>query len=139
MSTTNTAVPNSSSIVTRIASLTTPWADMAPENKFSGMTLAEFKTSVAPSLDIRQAVASLRAQLKAQIGAQRDADKTSRMLCSRVVSAVKGDQTLGPNSTLYRAMGFIPTDERKSPRAAAAQSPQKAPAAQVAPAAAKLS
>lgn len=114
MSSTNTAVPGKSSIVTRIAKLTDPWANIAPNNKFSGMTLSEFRTEVLASADIRERVTSLKLQLKAEIGAQRAADKAARVLCSQIVSAVKADRMFGANSPLYRAMGFVPTDERKS-------------------------
>ncbi len=120
MPTTITGTPGKHSIVTRIANLANAWEEIAPEAKFSGMTLAEFKTATASSLDIRTSNNTLRVQRKAGIGAQALADVASRAVTNQVVAAVTADSAYGPNSPLYRAMGFIPKSERKNPAQKAA-------------------
>jgi hypothetical protein len=123
MSTNNTGVPGKNSIVTRIASLADAWGDLAAEANFGEMTHAEFKTATAASLETRAQATSLKLQLRAVIGAQRAADQFSQDVCTRVVYAVKGSSSHGSDSTLYRAMGFIPKSERKSPTRKAAVPP----------------
>ncbi len=124
MTTTNAGTTGHLGITPRIANLAKAWEDVNPEIKLAGYTLAEFKAATEPSLAFRDSNATLKVQFKAGIGDQRAADQVSREICTQVVSAVKADRTLGANSSLYRAMGFIPSDERKSPK-------RKTPAAPV--------
>lgn len=114
MSTANTGVPGKNSIVTRIASLDIAWGDLAPEANFADMTHSEFKAATLVSLETRAQVTSFKLQLKAAVGAQRAADQLTQELCTRVVSGVKASGSYGSDSSLYRAMGFIPKSERKS-------------------------
>jgi hypothetical protein len=124
MMTTNNA--DTPQIAARIAALAKAWEDVTPEMNLAGYTLTEFKAETAPSQQFRDSNATLKVLLKAGIGDQRHADKASREICTRIVSAVKADRTLGQNSPLYRAMGFIPTDERKTPKRTSAAAPSSA-------------
>jgi len=103
-------------ILTRISNLTTAWEEVAPELVLAGMTLQEFKAATAPTLTTRENNRQLRALLLAGVNAKRTADRRSRKVANQIVAAVKADGNLGPDSALYRAMGFIPNSERKSPK-----------------------
>jgi len=89
------------------------WGEMALESKFAGMSLAEFRTATAPTLDIREQLLIANATRKGAIATRNAADKATSALLLAVVSGVKADPAYGINSPLYRAMGFIPANERK--------------------------
>ena len=91
------------------------WSTIAPGNKFANMTFGEFVTGTLPSLDIRASQACHNATIKAAISERNHADKATTALVNRVVAGVKADVLFGPDCALYRAMGFTPTSERKSP------------------------
>ena len=104
----------------RLTNLLKAWEQLSPEMKLAGMTFAEFKTATAPSFDIREENNILRLLLRAGLGSKKNADRVSLAVANQIVSAVKAEGTLGPDSPLYRAMGFIPTSERKNPKQKAA-------------------
>ena len=115
--TTTTAVstPRRLPLVGQLDKFKTAWSTLAPQNKFANMTFGEFVTGTLPSLDVRASQASHNATIKAAISERNHADKATRALINRVVAGVKADVVFGPDCALYRAMGFTPTSERKSP------------------------
>jgi hypothetical protein len=56
----------------------------------------------------------LEAQRSAAIRRRDDADELAREKVDLVVNAVRGNPDFGPDSPLYRALGFIPKSERRS-------------------------
>jgi len=90
------------------------WEELAAEEDFGGMTLAQFKTKVKPSLDVRTEVATLETQLKAARQNRNNADVVSNEEALNVVNGVRSTPGYGENSALYRAMGYIPKNERRS-------------------------
>ena len=90
------------------------WEEHAPENKFAGMTLQEFKTGVFSSLDIRETMKAMRNALTGKIADRAKADVISRDLANRVVHSVIADATQGADGALYRAMNYIPVNEQRS-------------------------
>ena len=102
-------------LVEKLDMFKTAWITLAPQNKFASMTFSEFVTGTLPSLDIRASMACHSASIKAGISSRNHADKATRALINRVVAGVKADAVYGPDCALYRAMGFTPTSERKSP------------------------
>ncbi len=101
-------------IIKRIQRFQIAWTEVAPEATFAGMTLADFKSEVAPSFDERASVDSLDALRSAAIARRNVADTTSRKTMLAVVDAVRADSTHGANGALYRALGYTPKNERRS-------------------------
>jgi len=90
------------------------WGQIAPESSFGGMSLADFKAATQPSIEERQNASDAVLARRAAIARREMADETTRMLMKRVVSSVIGDPVHGPNSALYRAMGYRTDVERAS-------------------------
>lgn len=90
------------------------WETLAPKAAFGGMTLDDFKAAIQPSLQARDTIATLEAQLIAAQDQRDIADANSQEKVRLVVRGVSGDPTFGPDSALYEAMGYIRHSERKS-------------------------
>ena len=99
---------------TFINEITKPWEELAPQAVFGDMTLAQFKTKVKASLDARAEIASLESQLTAARQDRSNADPVSVETCITVVNGVRSHPQFGENSPLYKAMGYVPKNERKS-------------------------
>ena len=98
----------------KINDVITAWEAHAKEAKFAGLTLAQFKTKVAPSLDARAGIKVKEQEIKDLSDERDDADKVSMPLCDQVVKSVVGDINFGDNSSLYAAMGYVRKSERKT-------------------------
>ncbi len=105
------------------------WNTLAPNASFGGMTLAEFKTKIQPSLDARAKINTLNDQLTAAQDARDDADVDTSNTVQLVVKGVVGDPNYGDDSDLYDAMGYI----RKSARASGLSRGAKPAAAKTPP------
>ena len=90
------------------------WQTLRPSKSFGGMTLEQFKAAIQPSLDARQHIESLEAELIAAQDERDDADKVSQGKLQLVVNGVIGDPTEGPDGDLYEALGYVRKSERKS-------------------------
>jgi len=90
------------------------WATLAPDKTLAGMTLAQFKAKIQPSLDARAQIDQFEAQLASAKDARDDADSASMSQVLLVVNAVKGDPTAGEDSNLYEQMGYVRKSERAS-------------------------
>ena len=101
-------------IYERLERIIDAWQTLAPAKSFGGMTLAQFKTAIQPSLDARASITTLEAQLLAAQNARDDADKTSQDKVQLVINGVIGDPECGPDSDLYEAMGYVRKSERQS-------------------------
>ena len=91
-------------------SVVNAWEDLAPDASFAGLTLAQFKTKVKPSFDMRTEVSTLETQLKAARQSRNNADAVS----NDAVNGVRSAPGFGENSALYKALGYVPKNERKS-------------------------
>jgi len=98
----------------KIAAVLQAWEDLRETKSFAGMTLAEFKAKIKPSLDARGAIDKLNNQMIAACDQRDDADVESMKQVLLVVAAVKGDITEGEDGELYEAMGYVRKSERKS-------------------------
>jgi hypothetical protein len=98
----------------RINIVTKAWETLRPTKSFGGLTLAQFKAKVKPSLDARTSVTTLEHQMTAALDERDDADNDSLEVIKLVVSAVKGDPAETANGELYEAMGFVRESERLS-------------------------
>src|SRR5262245_48909631 len=90
------------------------WQTLRPNKSFAGMTFAQFKATVKPALDARVPVTTLRNQLKEAVRDRQEADVEAIDACLKVVNAVRGDVEEGENSALYKALGYVPKNERRS-------------------------
>ena len=107
-------------LMVRLAKVRSAWAEIAPNQSLAGLTLAQFDEAVSPSNTARAGNASNKTNLRAAIGLRKSADAVSLALVRRVVSGIKADEAYGPDSALYRALGYIPDSERRSARRSAA-------------------
>jgi len=98
----------------KLNNLLAAWAEFAPESKFAGMNLAEFKTAIARSVDSRSQLDSLRLQIKGILAQRSAGDAEAKLLVTRVVGGVIADGAYGPDSALYRALNYVPRSERAS-------------------------
>ena len=98
----------------KLSRLEQAWQDLAADKTLGGMTLAEFKTKVQPSLDAREAVQAAVSQMVDATTRRQAADVETLRLVQLVVNSIKGDPTLGDDCALYEAAGYIRRSERKS-------------------------
>src|SRR5436190_12606427 len=90
------------------------WQEHAADATFAGLTLAQFKAKLKPSLDARAAIESLERQLDGTRVDRDNADVVSEEIANNVVNSVKGDPNFGENSALYASFGYVRKDDRKS-------------------------
>ena len=90
------------------------WENLRPKKSFAGMTLAQFKAILKPSLDSRAEITNLRNQLKGTIRDRIAADIQSVDACFRVVNAVRADVDEGENGAVYKALGYVTKSDRRS-------------------------
>lgn len=64
--------------------------------------------------EVRRRIGKVRQYLKAARQTRVNADVVSNENALNVVNAVRGAPGFGENSALYRAMGYVPKNERKS-------------------------
>jgi hypothetical protein len=97
-----------------ITDIADAWLEEAPTVKFAELTKAEFDNKVKDSLDYREEIDSLEIQLKLARQNRKNADVVSTEVCIAVVNGVRSNPNFGENSALYKAMGYVPKNERKS-------------------------
>jgi hypothetical protein len=90
------------------------WETLAHDKSFGGMTLAQFKVGVKPSLDTREELRVLENQIQSKQIEREGADDESLRLVQLVVNGVVGDPEEGPDSDIYAAFGYTRTSERKT-------------------------
>jgi DNA repair exonuclease SbcCD ATPase subunit len=98
----------------RVGIFQAAWREIAAEASFAGMTLAEFETQTAPLTQSLQRLQALDAQYAAEMKARGEADAAARETMRLIAHAVRGNPAYGEDSSLYRAMGFVPLSERQS-------------------------
>ncbi len=101
-------------IAERLKKFSDGWQELAPDKSFGGMTLPEFKVKVQPSLAIREEIKNLESQLSDAQNRRADADAASIVSFRLAVNSLKGDPTVGDDSSLYEAAGYIRQSEKKS-------------------------
>ncbi len=101
-------------ITQSLDSLLRAWEELAPDAVFSEMTLEQFRTATAPAYETRQQIVWLDQQRRSLIAARRAADEKANELYLLVVNSIKGSPQHGENSPLYRALGYVTKDDRRS-------------------------
>ena len=92
----------------------TAWKELAPQESFAGMTLAGFEAATALPLTLRDQILGLEKQLEGRKTERTKADAAARLLLDLVVNSVRGTPQYGPDSSLYRALGYVRKSERRS-------------------------
>jgi len=105
---------NPKQVETKIEDVTNAWETLAKTASFGKMTLAQYKTKVQASLDARDAIKDLEAQLAAAQTERDTADRDSLEATQLVINGVKGDADFGEDSSVYGAMGYVRKSARKS-------------------------
>ena len=116
------------SVGDQLATLIKEWTRLAKDATIGGTTLAEFTATVQPSLAPRAKIEELNSQIKEQAQLRDAADPASHAEYKRLVKAIAGDKAFGTNSPLYRALGYVPDDERASGLHRGKSGPTPAPA-----------
>lgn len=98
----------------RVVRVMQAWEYLRPSKSFSGMTLAQAKDKVQPSIDARNQIVDLENQLTAALNRRADSDRVSIETAQFIVNAVRGDPEEGQDGELYEAMGYVRKSERKS-------------------------
>lgn len=101
-------------ITQSLDSLLRAWEELAPDAVFSEMTLEQFRTATAPAYETRQQIVWLDQQRRSLIAARRAADGKANELFLLVVNSIKGSPQHGENSPLYRSLGYVTKDDRRS-------------------------
>tara|TARA_Y100001934_G_scaffold268446_1_gene350484 strand:+ start:206 stop:571 length:366 start_codon:yes stop_codon:yes gene_type:complete len=92
----------------------TAWELSAKDSTFGGLTLDEYKAQIAKCEAKRETLAQVEALRSSGIKERMLEDESLNETTYRVVDGVKCAPTHGRNSPLYRAMGYVPYDERSS-------------------------
>ena len=98
----------------RIQRFRVAWRELAADHSFGGMTLAQFEAATEPSMALRAEIESLEKQLQGKKTSRSNADRDAMELLNMVVNSVKGTPGFGPDSPLYRALGYVRKSERRS-------------------------
>lgn len=99
------------------------WREYAPEAAFAGYTLEQFETESDKPLEVRTRMTRTRATLAGLKLERAKTDDAYMQMLVAVANGVRADQAFGPDSPLYRSLGFVPRSERKRPRRRAASIP----------------
>jgi len=98
----------------RIATIRAAWKELAPQASFAGKTLEEFDLALGPPLQVREEIEALEKQLEGRKADRMTLDEAASEELDLVVNSVKGTRDFGPDSPLYRAMGYVRKSERRS-------------------------
>ncbi|HEY0549699.1 MAG TPA: hypothetical protein VGF13_08860 [Verrucomicrobiae bacterium] len=90
------------------------WKDLASGKTIGDLTLAQAEEALRPSFDSRSAVTAGENLLISRISARETADKDSLKVVNRLVNAIKADATLGEDSDLYEAVGYVRASKRRT-------------------------
>jgi hypothetical protein len=91
-----------------------PWKETANEDIFSKTKVNEYEADVKESVDVRVRIANLDAEIESEKKLRDQIDERNIKRAQMIVLSVAGHPKHGKDSGLYKAMGFVPTSERKS-------------------------
>jgi len=89
-------IPNAKKFGEKLDNLIDVWGRFAPETKFAGMGIAEFKTALARSIDSRSQIQDFRTQIKGLIATRSAGDQAGKEIVARVVCGILADADHGP-------------------------------------------
>ena len=98
----------------RRTALINAWREFAADESFAGMTLAEFEAQTLPVVTIRTEIEQTLAKLAGQRRVRNALDAEVQTKILAVVNTVLGAPGHGPDSPMYRAIGYVAKSERAS-------------------------
>ena len=101
-------------IADRITVFRTAWQELALQESFAGMTLAGFEAATTLPLTLRDQILALEKQVEGRKTERIKADAAANLLLELVVNSVRGTPLHGPDSSLYRALGYVRKSERRT-------------------------
>ncbi len=90
------------------------WEAVAPGETLAGMTLGEFKATTERVVAERETLKRLRGDVTGAIARRNAADQDAKKAINRVIYGVKASPRFGPDSDLYRQLGYVTDLERQS-------------------------
>ena len=90
------------------------WAAVAADESLAGMTLEQFKTATRGAITEREELDQLRGAVSGAIVRRKVEDQKVRKLTNRVINGIKASPRFGPDSDLYRRLGYVTDIERSS-------------------------
>ena len=95
--------------------IATAWGTLAKDNSFGGFTLAQFQQLLADAQGKSANLTVLDAGYTDSLMQRDAAHNALNEAMLNIVDGVKGNTAShGANSSLYKAMGYVPRDERAS-------------------------
>ena len=104
---------NTQSIALKIDQFLLAWQTHAADKKFLGCTVAEAAVILAPVKAVREQLAVADSTYTGLIASRTEVDNEALAFMDRLVNAVRAEVG-GPNSPIYRAMGFVTLEERRT-------------------------
>lgn len=101
-------------IINRHDDIINAWSQIAPEESFAGMTLAQYTATSYEAFNVRNRIGETKATLSAQNQELKLTDDALREIQRTIINAVRGHLQYGENSPLYRALGYTPRNRRES-------------------------
>jgi hypothetical protein len=105
---------NTTRITKQLPTLIEVWTELRPTKSFAGMTLAEFKAAVAPSLDARARLDAANKAAGEAIVDRDNADQSVAVLVDRMIAAFVAEEEDGYNGVLYAKLGYVRKNDRAS-------------------------
>ncbi len=90
------------------------WEAVAPGETLAGMTLGEFKAATERVVAERETLKRLRGDVTGAIARRNAADQEAKKAINRFIYGVKASPRFGPDSDLYRQLGYVTDLERQS-------------------------
>jgi hypothetical protein len=107
---------NPGRVLKRMEKILSAWQLEGAEDSFYGMTLKEFQETVQPALEVRERLQALETEALALIQRRALLDEKCNEIASGVVFAVRSHSNHGPNSPLYRMMGYVLDSDKRPGR-----------------------
>ena len=101
-------------IVNKLETMDAAWAAHGPDGVFAGLSLEQFRAATKPSRDERATIESLDRLRSGAFARRTMADIETQKTILQVVNSVRGNPEFGEDSDLYRSMGYVTKEERKS-------------------------
>jgi len=90
------------------------WAAVAADESLAGMTLEQFRAATQGAITERKELDQLRGAVSGAIVRRKVEDQKVRKLTNRVINGIKASPRFGPDSDLYRRLGYVTDIERSS-------------------------
>ena len=114
-------------VINRHDDIINAWSQIAPEESFAGMTLAQYQAASQGVFEVRDRIGKTKAILSAQNQELKLTDDALREIQRTIINAVRGHLQYGENCPMYRALGYTPFNRRESGLSRKVMSPTATP------------